>query len=201
MKKNLIIIFVAVLIAGALYAQHCRIKRLTVERDKYKDNTSTLLTEVKTYQTKDSLNAAEVGMLKLSLNEYKEYRAQDLALIKTLRTKANDLSAVTKAQAEMIAKLRAVPKDTIIVRDSIQIPARVVRCGDTWYDFEGVMTADDFQGKLASRDSILITESVQYKRFLGFLWKTNKVKSRKINVVNRNPHSKIIGAECIVIEK
>ena len=100
----------------------------------------------------------------------------------------------------MIAKLKARPKDTLIIRDSIPIPARVVRCGDAWYDFEGLMTEDTFEGNLASRDSIVVTETVKYKRFLGFLWKTNKVKSRKVNIVNRNPHSKIIGAECIVIE-
>ena len=200
MKRNLAIIVLAVLVSGILWAQHTRIKRLTAERDKYRDNTEILLGDVKTYQTKDSLNAAEVGMLRLSLDEYKQYRAEDLKLIKTLRAKAGELSAVTTAQAEMIAKLKARPKDTLIIRDSIPIPARLVRCGDAWYDFEGLMTEDSFEGKLASRDSIVVTETVKYKRFLGFLWKTNKVKSRKVNIVNRNPHSKIVGAECIVIE-
>ena len=198
MKKIYIIILLAVISIGV--AQRLRIKRLTEERDKYLENTTTLLSSVKTYQTKDSLNAAEVGMLRLSLDEYKQYRAEDLKLIKTLRAKAGELSAVTTAQAEMIAKLKARPKDTLIIRDSIPIPARVVRCGDAWYDFEGLMTEDTFEGNLASRDSIVVTETVKYKRFLGFLWKTNKVKSRKVNIVNRNPHSKIVGAECIVIE-
>ena len=58
-----------------------------------------------------------------------------------------------------------------------------------------------FEGRLEVRDSLIIVESVKYKRFLGFLWKTNKVKNRQIDVVSKNPHTKIVGTELVVIEK
>ena len=46
-------------VAAAFWVQQSRIKRLTAERDKYRNNTETLLQDVRTYQTKDSLNAAK----------------------------------------------------------------------------------------------------------------------------------------------
>jgi hypothetical protein len=47
----------------------------------------------------------------------------------------------------------------------------------------------------------LIVETVQYKRFWGFLWKTKKIKNREIDVVSKNPATKILGVEFVTIEK
>lgn len=177
------------------------INRLTAERDKYRNNTETLLSDVETYRVRDSLNAARVQSLELSVKEFERFRAADAALIKQLKARNRDLAAVNKTQSQTIIELQAAPRDTFIVRDSIPIPAVAVHCGDAWFDFDGLLTATDFTGTLANRDSLLIAESVQYKRFLGFLWKTNKVKNRRVDVVSKNPHTSILGVEHVVIEK
>ena len=177
------------------------INRLTAERDKYRNNTETLLSDVETYLVRDSLNAARVQSLELSVKEFERFRAADAALIKQLKARNRDLAAVNKTQSQTIIELQAAPRDTFIVRDSIPIPAVAVHCGDAWFDFDGLLTATEFTGTLANRDSLLIAESVQYKRFLGFLWKTNKVKNRRVDVVSKNPHTSILGVEYIVIEK
>ena len=181
--------------------QHRRIQQLTGERDKYRHNTEALLTDVETYRVRDSLNAACVQSLELTVKEFERFRAADAALIKQLKARNRDLAAVNKTQSQTIIDLRATPKDTTIIRDTIQIPAVAVHCGDAWFDFEGLLTADEFTGTLANRDSLVVVESVQYKRFLGFLWKTNKVKNRRVDVVSKNPHSTIMGVEHVVIEK
>lgn len=177
------------------------INRLSAERDKYRNNTETLLSDVETYRVRDSLNAARVQSLELTVKEFERFRAADAALIKQLKARNRDLAAVNKTQSETIIELQAAPRDTFIVRDSIPIPAVAVHCGDAWFDFDGLLTATEFTGTLANRDSLLIAESVQYKRFLGFLWKTNKVKNRRVDVVSKNPHTSILGVEHIVIEK
>ena len=182
--------------------QHRKIESLKIERDKYRSNTTTLLTDVETYRVRDSLNAAEVQTLKLSLGEFKRFRAEDAELIKSLRAKNRDLASVNKTQSETIIKLSATAKDTVvIVRDSIQVPAVAVHCGDAWYDFDGVLADGQFSGKLNNRDSLMIVESVKYGRFLGFLWKTKKIKDRKIEIVSKNPHTRITDIEHILIEK
>lgn len=177
------------------------INRLTAERDKYRNNTETLLSDVETYRVRDSLNAARVQSLELTVKEFERFRAADAALIKQLKARNRDLAAVNKTQSQTIIDLRAIPRDTTIIRDTIPIPAVAVHCGDAWFDFDGILTATEFTGTLTNRDSLLIAESVQYKRFLGFLWKTNKVKNRRVDVVSKNPHTSILGVEHIVIEK
>ena len=190
-------------VAAAFWVQQSRIKRLTAERDKYRNNTETLLQDVRTYQTKDSLNAAKVGNLMLKASEYEKYRADDLALIKTLQTKNRDLQRVTTAQMETINELRANVRDSIVYLpgDTVTTVLRCIEYSDKWVDFDGCIINNTFSGKIITRDSLLIAETVQYKRWLGFLWKTNKVKNREIDVVSKNPATTILGVEFVTIEK
>lgn len=205
MKKYLIIAAIALAVAAVvtIWVQRSRINQLTGERDKYRTNTETLLQDVSRYQTKDSLNAAKVGNLELKLSEYKKYRADDAALIKSLQTKNRDLQRVTTAQMETLNELRANVRDSIVYLpgDTVTNVLRCIEYSDKWVDFDGCIINNTFSGKIITRDSLLIAETVQYKRFLGFLWKTKKIKNREIDVVSKNPHTKIMGVEYIEIEK
>lgn len=179
-----------------------KIERLTAERDRYAGNTAALLSDIERYRVRDSLNAARVQSLELTVKEYERFRADDAALIKQLKQRNRDLAAVNKTQSQTIIDLRAVPRDTVVlVRDSIITPAVAVHCGDAWFDFDGILTADQFTGTLKNRDSLLLAETVKYRRFLGFLWKTRKVEDRQLDVVSKNPHTEIMGIEHVVIEK
>ena len=190
-------------VAAAFWFQQKRINNLTEERDKYRSNTEILLQDVKTYQTKDSLNAIKVGNLELSLAEYKKYRADDLALIKTLQAKNRDLERVTTTQMETINELRATVRDSVVYLpgDTVTTVLRCIEYSDKWVDFDGCIINNTFSGKIITRDSLLITETVQYKRWLGFLWKTKRIKNREFDIVSKNPHTKITGFEVITIEK
>lgn len=191
-------------VAAAFWVQHVKIKRLTEERDRYRSNTEILLQDVKTYQTKDSLNAIKVGNLELSLAEYKKYRADDLALIKTLQAKNRDLERVTTTQIETINELRATVRDSVVYLpgDTVTTVLRYVDIVEPWFELHGCATPDgQFTGAHINRDSLLIVETVQYKRWLGFLWKTKKIKNRQIDVVSKNPATKILGVEFVTIEK
>lgn len=203
MKKYIILAAIIMAVAAAFWVQQSRIKRLTDERDKYRSNTETLLQDVRTYQTKDSLNAAKVGNLELKLSEYKKYRADDAALIKSLQTKSRDLQRVTTAQMETINELRANVRDSIVYLpgDTVTTVLRCIEYSDKWVDLDGCIINNTFSGKIITRDSLLITESVQYKRWLGFLWKTKRIKNREFDIVSKNPNSKITGFEVITIEK
>ena len=184
-----------------VWSQHQQIQQLRGERDKYRNNTETLLGDVETYRVRDSLSAARVQSLELTVSEFERFRANDANLIRELKAKNRDLAAVNKTQSQTIIELRATPKDTTIIRDTIQIPAVSIHCGDAWFDFDGLLTADEFTGTLEHRDSLLLVETVQYKRFLGFLWRTNKVKNRQLDCVSKSPHNSIKGLEYVVIEK
>lgn len=205
MKKYSIIAAIALAVSAVvtIWVQRSRINTLTGERAKYRTNTETLLQEVSRYQTKDSLNAAKVGVLELKLSEFEKYRASDAELIKTLQTKNRDLERVTTTQMETINELRATVRDSIVYLpgDTVTTVLRCIEYSDKWVDFDGCIKNNTFSGKIITRDSLLITETVQYKRWLGFLWKTKKIKNRQIDVVSKNPTTKILGAEFVTIEK
>lgn len=205
MKKYLIWAAIAMVVAAVatIWVQRTKIEKLTDERNRYRGNTETLLQDVETYKTKDSLNAAKVGVLELKLSEFEKYRASDAELIKTLQTKNRELEAVTTAQMETITKLRGTVRDSIVYLpgDTVTNVLRCIEYSDKWVDFDGCIINNTFSGKIITRDSLLIAETVQYKRFLGFLWKTKKIKNREIDVVSKNPATKILGVEFVTIEK
>ena len=160
--------------------------------------------EVSRYQTKDSLNAAKVGVLELKLSEFEKYRASDAELIKTLQTKNRELERVTTTQMETINELRATVRDSVVYLpgDTVTTVLRCVDIVEPYFELHGCATPDgQFTGTHINRDSLLIVETVQYKRWLGFLWKTKKIKNRQIDVVSKNPATKILGVEFVTIEK
>lgn len=206
MKKYLIIAAIALAVAAVvtIWVQRSRINTLTGERDKYRTNTETLFQEVSRYQTKDSLNAAKVGVLELKLSEFEKYRASDAELIKTLQTKNRELERVTTTQMETINELRATVRDSVVYLpgDTVTTVLRCVDIVEPYFELHGCATPDgQFTGTHINRDSLLIVETVQYKRWLGFLWKTKKIKNRQIDVVSKNPATKILGVEFVTIEK
>lgn len=198
MKKYIWIGIIALAFAGiaTIDVQCRRIRSLASERDRYKTNTEVLVSDAKQYKINDSLNAARIESLQFTIREYEKFRADDAAIIRQLTSKNRDLQGVVKNQSEQIYQLSAFVRDTVvIVRDSIIVPAQSVRCGDEWYSFEGILANGEFSGKMETRDDILVAESVKYRRFLGFLWKTKRIEKFQVDVVSRNPHSKITDVE------
>lgn len=201
MKKYLITAGVILALLAAYAFQEKRIEKLRDDRDRYKGNTEALMTDVERFQVRDSLSAARVEALELTVKEFERFRSEDAALIRELRQRNRDLAEVNTTQARTIIEMSSIPRDTVIIRDSIPIKAKAVHAGDAWYDFDGLLTEDEFTGRLQNRDSLILAETVKYHRFLGFLWKTKRIDERQATVVSRNPHTEILGVEHIVIEK
>lgn len=200
MKKYLTIsiIIAFLLILTTVVIQDRKISQLTSERDKYKHNTESLLEQTETYKVRDSLNAAKVGTLELTIKELKKYRAEDAKLAEELAGRNRDLERLSKAQAQTIIELRSAPRDTTIIIDSVRVKAKKVKCGDEWYTFEGLVTEDEFTGTMKTWDELVLTETVRYKKILW--WKTKKVKDRELEIASKNTHTEITGLEHIIID-
>lgn len=202
--NKVLFIGAALALAGCAFVfQQSRIRELRTERDAYRENTSVLMRDVEKYRVSDSLNAARAGVLELKIDEFEKYRAEDAALIERLKAKNQDLQAVTTAQMQTITELQGQVQDSVVyVNDTVVKTLRCVDIVDRWVEMHGCATpGGKFSGTLITRDSLLIASTVEYKRFLGFLWKTRKIKGRQIDVVSKNPHTTIEGVEYIEIEK
>nr|DAK00376.1 MAG TPA: hypothetical protein [Caudoviricetes sp.] len=212
MKKIIIkIAIIAVAILALVLAFH-KIHKLKEENARLLSNQEILLTQKQTimaesqaYRVSDSLNAAKVSELQFTLKEYKKYRAQDLQLIEQLKVKKSDLQKVIDSQTETINSLSAKLNDSIRI-DTVTNIADTLKCFDyksKWTDVSGCIDLkhDSINLQIKNRESLKIVETVVYKRFLGFLWKTNKVKDRQVDVVSENPNTTITNLDYVSIKR
>ncbi len=202
--KRVVLMGVAALIAAALIA----IAAIEVRKQQKRLVTSqatiqALLADVERYRTSDSLNAAKAQVLSFRLSEMERYRAEDIKLIESLKVKKQELEQVTSVQLQTIATLKGQVRDSVVViHDTVSLvdSVKVLDVSDEWIDLHGVIYQDGiFDGTLEVRDSLLVVETVQRARFLGFLWRTKRVKSREVDVVSKNPYSNIVGIESVLI--
>lgn len=212
MKKIIIkIVLIAVAIIALVFA-FSKIHSLKEENDRLKSNQHTLLiekefvmSENQKYKVSDSLNAARVSELELTLKEYKRYRSEDLKLIEQLKVGKSDLQKVITSQYETISTLSAKLQDSIRI-DITTNQIDTLKCFDyksKWADVKGCidLRRDTVELQINNRESLKVVETVTYKRFLGFLWKTSKVKSRQVDIVSENPNTEIINCEYISIKQ
>lgn len=212
MKKIIIkIASIAAAILALVLAFH-KIHKLKEENARLLSNQEILLTQKQTimaesqaYKVSDSLNAAKVSGLQFTLKEYKKYRAQDLQLIEQLKVKKSDLQKVIGSQTETINSLSAKLNDSIRI-DIVTNIVDTLKCFDyksKWTDVSGCidLKRDSINLQIKNRESLKIVETVVYKRFLGFLWKTNKVKDRQVDVVSENPNTTITNLDYVSIKR
>ena len=212
MKKIIIkIAIIAVAILALVLAFH-KIHKLKEENARLLSNQEILLTQKQTimaesqaYRVSDSLNAAKVSELQFTLKEYKKYRAQDLQFIEQLKIKKSDLQKVIDSQTETINSLSAKLNDSIRI-DTVANIADTLKCFDyksKWTNVSGCIDLkhDSINLQIKNRESLKIVETVVYKRFLGFLWKTNKVKDRQLDVVSENPNTTITNLDYVSIKR
>jgi hypothetical protein len=198
---------VAVLLLGAClfyidYLQETN-TRLKSNQEILLNENLIITAESQKYKVADSLNAIRISGLELTLKEYKRYRSEDLKLIKQLKTKKSDLQKVIDSQVETIKALSAKLNDSIRI-DTITNRIDTLKCFNyksKWTDVKGCVDLynDSVHLQVNNREALKIVETVTYKRFLGFLWKTNKIKSRQIEVVSENPATQIIEATYVNI--
>lgn len=205
MRRYIITGIIIAGLLGAIQWLHSDLKKANSERDRYRNNTGVLLSEVEHYKVRDSLNAVTAGNLELRLSEYQKYRADDAAVIQSLQTRNRDLDRVITAQMQTIYVLQGSVRDSLIYveieRETFRSDSvKCIDISETWFDLHACIIDDKFTGTMTSRDSLVIVETVKYNRFLGFLWKTGKVKNRKLDAMSKNPHTEIIDMEFITIK-
>jgi hypothetical protein len=198
--KTKIIISVATVMLALIWLQALRINKLTEERDRFESNTSALLSAVTMWRTKDSLNVAKAEVLSLRLAEMERYRAEDLKTIESLKIRKRDLEQITTIQSKTIAELRGQVSDTIVIYREVRDTMQTLHISDKWVDLHGIINSGSFDGTLEVRDSLIIVESVERERFLGFLWHTKRIKKRFVDVTNKNPYTTIVGVESVQID-
>lgn len=150
-----------------------------------------LHSKVNHFRTSDSLNAITVKSLNLTLREYKQYRAEDLKTIETLKVKANQVREVIKIVPETKVEFETI----VVYRDT----GFALNYSNPWVKFCGIAKDTLFKGEISITDTIMPTVWVKPKfRLLGINFGR---KVTHLSVVNKNPYAQITSGELTVITK
>ena len=86
-RLNRILLATVLLLCSILWLQHRRTIRLTEERDRFRMNSTALLSDVKRMQIDSATMVLDAKALRLTIDEYKEFRAKDAETIERLGVK------------------------------------------------------------------------------------------------------------------
>ena len=170
---------------------------ISQDRDLYKRNMNSALMECVEWKTKDSLSAAKNATLNLKISELERYRIDDINQINQLKKKNEELNNLIKNSSKTEIKIITQLKDTVIYKDTV----KYFNWNDNWTSVKGLIQKDTVDLNISNSDSLVISVATKYKRFLGFLWKTKKIKDQNVYVVSKNPHTTITNIEYYGISK
>lgn len=192
MKKYIILLLFIAAIGFVEY------KLLTLSREnaELKINQKVLLDSANHYKVLDSLNAIKIASLTLNLDDYKKYRAEDYRTVKEL-TKHEKLSSAQNIQSETTQFITMIVRDTIYA-DTI----KAFNYKSKYTDVDGLIWPDSIQIKIANREELIITQSLEKKKFLGIrlpIWLFGS-KCSNIRIVSKNPNTQIIHSEFINVK-
>ena len=191
--KTKIPYIIAIIILAACYISFNHLKN---ENKKLKANQETLLDSVKSFKISYTLKAITVGNLELSLKQFKKYHADDAILIKQLKGQKPEVAIKPSIQTEY--KVRTELKDSIIYKDTL----KTILYKSKWNYISGFVDKDTINLNIINYDELLITESLQKKKFLFFRLPISifGYKRKVLNVISKNPNTKITSAEYITIK-
>lgn len=205
MKKAYIIAAgILIILIAIIVALSARLKNVKADRDVQRKNVETLFTSVESYKVQDSLQAATIGDLRLTLKQYKQFRAEDAQLISSLKVDNKRLQGVVTTQTESYYQHTAILRDSVkmlITRktDSIKIPiiVKTANFADAWHSLNIVIDGDSLNYRLRTKESLIITNHVVPKKFLWFKFGCKEVRT---DVVSKNPYVESISLESITIK-
>lgn len=120
-RLNRILLATVLLLCSILWLQHRRTIRLTEERDRFRMNSTALLSDVKRMQIDSATMVLDAKALRLTIDEYKEFRAKDAETIERLGVKIRNLEVAARHEVEVKAPIDAAIRDTLIIRDTVPL--------------------------------------------------------------------------------
>lgn len=200
MKKYLIL--AVLLLTAALGVVGKAYLSTIADRNRLTRNQTALLDSVRHYKTKAGDEAASVQVLRLRCSEFERLRAEDARRIRMMGIKLRRLEAAATLVAEQRMEVAAPLRDTFIVRqrDTVLLrdTIRMFRWNDAWCTVEGTMLPDSVVCKIETVDTLRQIVHRVPRRFLFIRWGTKAIRQE---IVSTNPHTKIVHAEYVRLER
>lgn len=191
------LIVAVLLLSGIIYIQYRRNVHLVSERDRYQANNTALLSEMHRMRIDSTTLAVDIEGLRLTVDEYKRFRAQDAQTIKKLGVKIKNLEAAAKHQLEVGGPIDAVVKDTVFIRDTVPLLRQKVEMITPHIQLTGMIEDSRLKGQIRVPVTLNQAIWVEYKGW--WFWK--RIKAIHQSISSDNPYVDIKYTEYIQIQK
>ena len=196
-KLNGILSTALFLLGGIVWLQHRHTVYLTEERDRFRMNNTALLSGMKRIQIDSATMALETKVLRLTVDEYKEFRAKDAEIIRRLGIKVKKLEVAARHKIEVKVPVDAVIQNTLIIHDSISLTKQKVEMVTPHIRLTGLIEGNHLRGDIKIPVTFHQAVWVEYKGW--WLWK--RIKAIRQTISSDNPHVEIKYSEYIQIRK
>ncbi len=186
---GLFIIMLGMVCTISFQAKYIKKQKANIER--LDGNVTALTTDINHFKVNDSLNAATIKSLNVTVDEFKDMNVEAKKTIDALNIKYKRLlkvnQTITQENQDLILNKTI---DTLILKDTI-VKTVSASYRSPYLDLDIYDLGNQYQVKYESRDTIdQILENIP-KKFLFIRYGT---KGFKTTYVNRNPNAKIVGA-------
>lgn len=195
MRKFLFIALI-LLVGGNLFLFK-RLDSIKKERDRLGSNQEALLSDVERYKTEAGKNAVSVSKLELTKDELEKKNKDLTKAVEDLNLKIKRIQSATTTTTQTEVEIKTEVRDSIVYRSQLDTILNFRWC-DAWVDFKGTIDKGVLSAKIESTDTLHHIVHKIPKKFLFFRF---GVKAIKLDVVNSNPHSKIVYTEYIELKK
>lgn len=187
-----------VTLLAALVVSVVVIRNLYDENMRLRNNQYSLLQGVTLYRTKANESAARVVALELSVAEFKEYRARDAEIIRSLGLRLRRAESYAVSATESRYDATVTLRDTIIVRDTVRDTVRLFSDGDAWSNIAGRVHGDSLSYSLRSVDTLRQVVHRVPRKFLFFRYGTKGIRQE---IWSSNPHTELVYTEYVELER
>lgn len=181
-KYPVIFVIMAVAIAGLSYV----LKETIKEKNRFKANQHSLLEDVTFYRTKDSLSAASVEKLTLSVREFKDHETKLLKTIDDLNLKVRRLQSASETGMQTTYPIKTIIKDSLIYIEGNPVKLPCVNFSNKWLTVDGCVVDNQFSGWIESRDTLIQVVHRVPRKFIFIKYGTKAIRQE---VISKNPYT------------
>lgn len=167
------------------------------EKRRLANNQDALLSDIQFYKTEAGNNAASVHKLELSRSELKQHCTELLKTVDELNLNVKRLQAASTTISKTEVTIETPVRDSIVYRDRLDTVKRI-NWKDPWIELDGMIDKGTFSGEIRSTDTLIQIIHRIPRKFLFFRWGTKAIRQE---MVNKNPHSRIIYTEYIELKR
>lgn len=167
------------------------------EKRRLANNQDALLSDIQFYKTEAGNNAASVQKLELSRSELKQHCTELVKTVDELNLKVKRLQAASTTVSKTEVAIKTPVRDSIVYRERPDTVKRI-NWKDPWVELDGMIDKEIFSGEICSTDTLIQIIHRIPRKFLFFRWGTKAIRQE---MINKNPHSRIVYTEYIELKR